>query len=163
MVSRRSLIKAGVLGGLVLSAGGAWYVATRDVARSGLPQSTRAMFRAVAPVILAGALTNDDAIERLLDHVERALAGLSVGAQTELSDLFGLLDLYPSRKLLTGVSDWSLSGADEIAAFLHNWRFHRFALLQSGYAALHDIVIGAWYAQPESWEAIGYLGPPEVR
>ena len=30
-------------------------------------------------------------------------------------------------------------------------------------AAVHDLVLGAWYAQPESWEAIGYPGPPEVK
>lgn len=36
----------------------------------------------------------------------------------------------------------------------------RFDLLKSGYAALHDLILGTWYAQPESWAAIGYPGPP---
>jgi hypothetical protein len=35
-------------------------------------------------------------------------------------------------------------------------------LLQQGYQALHDLVLAAWYARPDSWPAIGYPGPPEV-
>jgi len=36
---------------------------------------------------------------------------------------------------------------------------HRFALLRIAYHALHDLVLGAWYAQPSNWVAIGYPGP----
>jgi hypothetical protein len=32
-------------------------------------------------------------------------------------------------------------------------------LLRSAYHALHDLVLGAWYAQPASWLAAGYPGP----
>jgi hypothetical protein len=49
-----------------------------------------------------------------------------------------------------------------LVAFLESWRHSRFDLLKSGYAALHDIIFGAWYAHPDSWESIGYPGPPEV-
>jgi hypothetical protein len=24
---------------------------------------------------------------------------------------------------------------------------------------MHDLIIGAWYADPSTWEAIGYPGP----
>lgn len=163
MLSRRTFIKAGLLGGLALGAGGIWYAASREQAAVGrLTQSDRSMFRAVAPVMLAG-MASDTATEGVLEGVERAVAGLSAAAQSELAELFGLLDFYPSRKLLTGVGDWQRATPAEIEAFLNSWRFHRFALLQSGYAALHDLIIGAWYAQPKSWEAIGYPGPPELR
>jgi hypothetical protein len=49
-----------------------------------------------------------------------------------------------------------------VAGFLAAWRSSRLALLQSAYAALHDLSFGAWYAQPESWTDIGYPGPPEI-
>lgn len=165
MVSRRTFIKAGLFGGLVLGAGGAWYAATReDAPPVRLSQSTRAMFQAITPVMLAGMLGEGvGQIERVVDGVERAVTGLSLAAQSELAELFGLLGFYPARKLLTGIADWPLARSAEIEAFLKWWRFHRFALLQGGYAALHDLVLGSWYAQPESWESIGYPGPPEVK
>jgi hypothetical protein len=31
--------------------------------------------------------------------------------------------------------------------------------LRSAYQALHDLVLGAWYANPANWDAIGYPGP----
>lgn len=165
MLSRRAFIKAGLLGGLVLAGGGAWYAATREHAPAGrLGRGTRAMFEAITPVMLSGMLGGgDEQVERVVDGIERAVAGLSAAAQSELAELFGLLDFYPARKLLTGIGDWRLAPPADIAAFLEGWRFHRFALLQGGYAALHDLVLGAWYAQPASWEAIGYPGPPEVK
>jgi hypothetical protein len=32
-------------------------------------------------------------------------------------------------------------------------------MLQTAYHALHDLVLGAWYADPSSWTAVGYPGP----
>jgi hypothetical protein len=165
MPSRRTFIKAGLLGGIALGAGGVWYAATRERAPAGrLPAVTRAMFAAITPVILAGSLDEGSGpVERLVDGVERAVAGLSAAAQAELGDLFGLLGFYPARKLLTGIGDWRLATRAEVEGFLSGWRLHRVALMQGAYAALHDLVLGAWYAQPDSWEAIGYPGPPEVK
>lgn len=165
MLSRRTFLKAGLLGGIALGAGGVWFAATRESAPAGrLPGSTRAMFAAITPVILAGSLDEGNAlVERVVDDVERAVAGLSAAAQSELGELFGLLGFYPARLLLTGIGDWRLATRAEIEAFLNGWRLHRIALMQGAYAALHDLVLGAWYAQPESWETIGYPGPPEVK
>lgn len=165
MTSRRAFIKAGVLGGLLLGAGGAWFAVTREHAPAGrLTHSARSMFQAITPVMLAGMLGEESGqIERVVDGVERAVAGLGVAAQSELAELFGLLGFYPARKLLTGIDEWRLATPADVEAFLSGWRFHRYAMLQGAYAALHDLVLGAWYAQPESWESIGYPGPPEVR
>lgn len=165
MATRRTFIKAGLFGGLLLGAGGAWYAASRESALPGrLTPSARAMFAAIAPVMLAGMLSEGEGHhESVVDGVERAVAGLSATAQSELAELFGLLEFYPARKLLTGVGEWRTATRSDIEGFLGQWRFHRLALLQGAYAALHDLVLGAWYAQPDSWEAIGYPGPPEVK
>jgi hypothetical protein len=48
---------------------------------------------------------------------------------------------------------------EQVSAFLQDWRLHRLGLLRSAYHALHDLVLGAWYAQPASWLAAGYPGP----
>jgi hypothetical protein len=95
--------------------------------------------------------------------IEQAVAGLAPNTRKEVDELFSLLTIAPVRRLLAGVSaPWAEAPPTEIAAFLERWRFSRFVLLQSAYAALHDLVLGAWYARPDTWEAIGYPGPPEV-
>ena len=50
----------------------------------------------------------------------------------------------------------------DIEKFLRNWQESGADLLKSGYQALHDLVLGAWYADPASWAAIGYPGPPSL-
>ena len=58
--------------------------------------------------------------------------------------------------------DWPDAPTAEVAAFLEAWRRHRATLLRSGYAALHDLVLGTWYADRDAWAAIGYPGPPSL-
>ena len=81
----------------------------------------------------------------------------------ELDQLFALLAFAPTRCLVAGVwSPWPEASRESIAAFLLRWRDSRFALLRSAYDALHQIVLGAWYANPRAWPAIGYTGPPSL-
>jgi hypothetical protein len=74
-----------------------------------------------------------------------------------------LLVVAPARLVIAGVRrPWREASPAEVAEFLESWRKSRIGLLQTGYAALHDLTFGAWYAQPDGWAAIGYPGPPEV-
>jgi len=120
---------------------------------------------AIVPALLAGALPNDPAarlaaIEQAIDGVHKAILGLPLVTQQEVQDLFALLALAPARRMLTGVSGgWANARPEQVAAFLQDWRTHRLGLLRSAYGALHDLVLGAWYASPSSWAAIGYPGP----
>ena len=82
--------------------------------------------------------------------------------RTEVHQLFGLLDMGITRWPLTGIADLSSASAGEVDAFLERWRHSRFAMLQSGYHALHDIVLGAWYASDTTWADVGYPGPPKL-
>lgn len=165
--SRRSFVKAGLLGALALAAGGALYRAVHAPApqRFVLDGEARAALDAIVPALLAGALPADangraQALRHTVEGVHAAISTLPLPVQKEVQDLFGLLALAPARRLLTGVTqDWAQAGQKEIAAFLEDWRLHRFALLRSAYGALHDLALGAWYAQPASWGAIGYPGP----
>eukprot|EP01030_Chromulinospumella_sphaerica_P009081 gene9081-8893_t len=89
-----------------------------------------------------------------------ARAALNAIIPKEVQDLFGLLALAPARRLLAGVSaSWEQAEPAEVADFLQSWRSHRLAMLQTAYLALHDLVLGSWYADPSSWAAIGYPGP----
>ena len=57
----------------------------------------------------------------------------------------------------------TLARAEREGSLREKIRFYsRFALLQGAYAALHDLVLGAWYARPEAWPTIGYPGTPEI-
>ena len=165
--NRRSFLKAGALGALVLAAGGGIYRAMHAPVpqRFVLDGEARAALNAIVPAVLAGALPAASAERRAaiagaVEGVHTAISNLPLSVQKEVQDLFGLLALAPARRLLTGVSGgWTHADPDAVAAFLQEWRLHRFALLRTAYSALHDLSLGAWYAQPGSWSAIGYPGP----
>ena len=165
--SRRSFLKAGVVGALVLAAGGGIYRAMQSphLERFVLDGEARAALDAIVPAMLSGALPagaqeRQAAIAATVDGVHTAIANLPLPVQKEVQDLFGLLALAPARRLLTGVSGgWAQASEGAVTAFLQDWRLHRFALLRTAYSALHDLSLGAWYAQPASWSAIGYPGP----
>ena len=174
-MNRRQFIRAGVAGGAVLTAGGAWMVwRDRDPANPDAVAIERGhridrIIGSIAPAILAGILPagtadRNTAIKRVATDVGLVVANFTPPVRKEVHELFALLDVGIARRLLTGVSrDWPDADADEVAAFLERWRRSSFATLQSGYHALHDLVLGAWYANPATWPRIGYPGPPNIQ
>lgn len=168
--SRRTFLKAGVIAALALAAGGGIYRATHPSPprRFVLDGEARAALDAIVPAILAGALPVQQparaaAIAATTERVHQAILGLPLATQKEVQDLFGLLALAPARRMLTGVSGgWQGASVEQVSAFLQDWRLHRLGLLRSAYGAMHDLVLGSWYADPSSWEAIGYPGPVKV-
>lgn len=161
-------MKAGALGALALAAGGGIYRYTRGpgvAQRFVLDGEAKAAIDAIVPAMLAGALPLDAAaraaaVSATTARVHQAILGLPLATQKEVQDLFGLLALAPARRLLAGVSGgWSEAPTEQVSAFLQDWRFHRLGMLQSAYHALHDLIIGSWYADPSTWATIGYPGP----
>jgi len=161
--SRRTFLKAGIVGALALAAAGGIYRATRPatLAPYRLEGDARAALKAIAAALLQGAANaTPAALDAHVDRVQAAIAGLPLHTQKEIQDLFALLVLGPTRRLLAGVpDDWPQAKTADVAAFLQGWRTHRLGLLQSGYHALHDLVLGPWYAEESNWTAIGYPGP----
>jgi hypothetical protein len=166
--ARRSFVKAGACAALALAAGGIlWRVAFPPAApqRFTLDGEARAALDAIIPAMLAGALPSDPAqrtgaVAATIGRVQQAILGLPLSTQNEVQDLFALLGFGPARRYLAGVpGSWSSASAEQVGAFLQDWRLHRFGLQRSAYQALHGLVLGAWYAAPSSWAAIGYPGP----
>ncbi len=166
--NRRTFLKVGGVAAVLLAAGGGVYRWTHPAGplqRFVLDGEARAAIDAIVPAILAGSLpqaapARAAAVGATTDRVHHAILGLPLGAQKEVQDLFGLLALAPARRALTGIAGgWAHASEAQVAAFLQEWRFHRLGMLQTAYHALHDLVIGAWYADPASWGAIGYPGP----
>ncbi|MDP2821319.1 MAG: hypothetical protein Q8O52_01380 [Sulfuritalea sp.] len=174
MPTRRQFIKTGIAGGLLLAAA-AIFQKPLDragkqalVAGNPLDPSLRTVIQAVAPVILQGAFPaagadRAAALERITKGVGLAVARLGAAAQQEVAELFALLAFAPTRIAVAGVSaSWDQASVAEIESFLRHWQYSRLDLLKSGYQALHDLVLGAWYADPSTWAAIGYAGPPAL-
>lgn len=164
-VSRRTFMKVGLIGAIALTAAGGIYRTLRhNLPLDGfiLDEEGKSALRAIATAMLKNAIpltpprTMDDEVTR----IQRAIAGLPINTQKEIQDLFGLLVLGPTRRLLAGIPNaWQEAKADDVTAFLQSWRMHRFGMLQSAYHALHDLIIGAWYADESTWPSIGYPGP----
>jgi hypothetical protein len=161
-------LKVGALGALALAAGGGIYRYTHPPGpqrRFVLDGEAKAALDAIIPAMLAGALPPDaaaraQAVAATTGRVHQAILGLPLNAQKEIQDLFGLLAIGPARRALTGVADgWQHAKPEQVSAFLQSWRFHSLEMLQTAYHALHDLIIGSWYADPSTWEAIGYPGP----
>lgn len=174
MISRRTFIKTGLLGGALLATVAALHKPLDRIGKRALVDahpldpSLRRVIAAIGPVILAQAFPVEPraraaAIVTIVDAVGIAVAALSAAAQKEVAELFALLDFAPTRIAVAGVSaPWEEASAEEIEGFLDKWRRSPIGLLKSGYMALHDLVLGAWYASPATWEGIGYPGPPAV-
>ena len=160
MTTRREFLKTGLGGALLLNIA----ACTRPSEDGG----RAAVLTALIPVFLDGALpaggeTRPELISRTVAGVDKAIAGLSLATQKEIGELFDLLSFAPTRMIAAGIwSAWPEATPEAIGKFLESWRHSRFDLLKSGYAALHDLIFGAWYARPDTWAAIAYPGPPKV-
>ena len=167
--TRRRFLKAGLAGAALLAiAGGvAWFRRSTEAAAvaPALDADARDVVRAVVPSLLAGALPAGAertlAIDETVAAVDVAIAGLLPSARRELAELFALLSLGAGRRLVAGVaSPWTTASRAEVDAFLADWQSSGWSLKRTAYDALHQLVLAAWYANPRSWPAIGYPGPP---
>ena len=173
MPTRRQFLKYGVAGALTLTAAGiarsqpadrVYRAASGEEPLTVLGAEDRAVLAAIAPAMLAGTGAAPERRDAVVGSVDRAVAGLSPHLQREILQLLALLGSWPGRRWIAGVAPpWPEASREEVAAFLERWRLSRWALLQQGYHALHDLVLAAWYARPDSWAAIGYPGPPVVK
>jgi hypothetical protein len=162
--SRRTFLKVGIAGVAALAAAGSLYRFTRPAPILGkfiLDGEAQSALGAIIPAILHGVLLADpQAVQSAMMRVQQAIGGLPLATQREVQDLFGLLALAPARRWLAGVPDrWQEAKPEDVSAFLQSWRFHRLAMLQSAYFALHDLILGSWYGDESTWDAIGYPGP----
>jgi len=169
MWSRRRVIFVGVAGAV---AAGAVLVLPR-LGSSAAPSGTALasghadMLRAVTQALLGSALPTDvDARNRELTRVTTAtgalITNLPPSTRKEIADLFGLLALKPARALLGYSGDWVSADIAAVATFLAGLRDSSIGLKQQAYFALHDLLLGSFYAEPSTWAATGYPGPPQI-
>ena len=169
-VSRRRFVFVGLAGAAVL-VGAHWLVPNVPIggsAPAGLTPDAADIVRALAPALLDGALPDDTAerdaaITRTVAAVGAAIEGLPPAARDELATLFALLAAMPVRIFVAGMGGaWRDATVTEANGFLVRLQKSRWSVKRSAYDALHQLTFAAWYADPRTWPAIGYPGPPAL-
>ena len=174
-MKRRTFIKAGIAGGVLLGAAGLvsrnvfWGSGTQAGEAAGrsfafFTQNDYKILKAIVPVILTDALPREDRskwVDETITTMDSAVAHFQVEVQGEVRQLFDLLALAPTRIAAAGVwSSWSKATPEAVDSFLNRWQHSGMSLFRSGYDALQQLTAGSWYGNPKAWEIIGYPGPP---
>jgi hypothetical protein len=166
---RRTFLAVGVAGAGALALAG-WLrrapTPAPGSATSSISAAGQDSFRAVVPVMLAGALPQEPAaraaaIARTLAALDTAVGGLPAAAQAELGQLFDLLSLLSVRVGVARIdAPWAEAAPEQVREFLDRFRGSSVQLLRAAYDALHQLTFAAWYGNPQAWGPIGYPGPP---
>ena len=171
-LSRRNLLKVGLLGTALLGTAG--LTATLSGCSASTPangylilrSSDLPFLRALIPVMLDGAVSAEQmpqAIDGTLKSLDTSLAHLSPEMLKLTVQLFDVLALPITRGPLTGVwGSWENASAAEVSAFLQRWQNSAIGLLKMGHSSLLQLVMLAWYGQSDAWAHCGYPGPPTV-
>ncbi|MFN4328407.1 MAG: hypothetical protein ACK4FF_05980 [Limnobacter sp.] len=163
-MQRRTLLKFG-LAGLFMAGGVGWlgrqFAKVEVIAgQSVVTDAHRPMLKALASAILDGA-AQPDQLDRAVNQFIVASHVLAPEAQAELGQLLNILTNPVGCRLIASLDqDWANTSPGQAAHFLQEFRRHPVPALQPGYHALHDLMFGAWYAEPDTWQAMGYEGPP---
>jgi hypothetical protein len=125
------------------------------------------MMRVVTLALLGSALSADAParaaeIVRTNTAIAALIDNLPAGTRGELADLLMLLSLKPARALLGYSGDWSEGDTAKVAQFLYDLRDSTIGMKQQAYFALHDLVYGSFYSDPQTWKTTGYPGPPKL-
>jgi hypothetical protein len=163
-MQRRSFLKRGLLGGLVLAVGGvgvALIPGDRSVRPTGTLQSISdkafPVLAAVAARVLAGTTADPATIAM---RVDAALRFAPPEARKDVDAALLLLENALPGLLWRGrpVPFTQLDERGQDAALM-GWRDSRLVLLRSAYHALRKLCLAAHYASPQSWAEAGYPGP----
>ena len=174
-MDRRSFLKLGMASSATLTAVGV--TAALSGCSEALPKDgdwkvltaqDRTLLSAIAPVMLKGSFPTDqadqqNALDKMLPVIDTVVYGLGPHNAKQMSDLFMLLNFGATRGLTTGVwSKWENADETEIENFLNKWRYSSLGLLDLGYNGINQLITAAWFGQKETWQQIGYPGPPHA-
>ncbi|HEX5842085.1 MAG TPA: twin-arginine translocation pathway signal protein [Pseudomonas sp.] len=171
-LSRRGLLKVGLLGSALLATAG--LTATLSGCSASTPKTGFAVLResdlpflqALIPVLLAGAVKPAqmaEAVRGTLESLDYSLNHVSPELLKLTVQLFDVLAMPITRGPLTGVwGSWDNASSADVQAFLERWQNSSIGLLKMGHASLLQLVMMSWYSRAESWAHCGYPGPPTV-
>ena len=167
VASRRSFLKKGLFGGLVLALGGTG-LALYPSAVVGAPTAPLLVLQpasfqvlvAVASRIVTAKGSDPVAIAH---GVDQALTRVPVEAQADLNKLLGLLEnALPGLLLDARVQPFTRLSAEGRDRVLESWSASRFVIRRSGFQALRKLCLATYYSEAASWPALGYEPPSNL-
>lgn len=167
--ARRRLLKFGLAGAVVLAVVPLLVRREDRKLAAGFLQLREAdvdLWRALIPALLAGSLPADAAareplVVEILHRIDGAIALLKPSLRKATIEMLDFVEMAPARGLSGGFwGDWREASVEDATRVLDSWSGSRLELLRACYRSLHDLVMGSWYAMPQSWAAVGYPGPP---
>lgn len=165
-MERRRFLKLGLLSSIAMAAVGVALTAVRPgLVDSHLAAASRDIFAAVARAVLDGSLPldaarRDVAMSAHIHRLDSMIGGFPPTTRSELSQLLTLLDTAAGRLALTCLTvPWRDASVAQLQQSLQSMRVSRLALRRQVYQALRDLTNAAYYASPETWQAMGYPGP----
>jgi hypothetical protein len=97
------------------------------------------------------------------ERIDALLAGLHPGLAGEIRQLLHLFDNALAQLVLDGKPrTFTSMDAAEQDAVLRSWQTSGLALQRTGFVVLKGLVVAAYHANPITYEAVGYPGPPDV-
>jgi hypothetical protein len=165
-MDRRTFLKRGVWGGVLLAVGGSVGLARWPT--DGMRRPRRALraldARAFAVLAAVAARTvqapGADAVE-IAHRVDERLALMPPEGRADVGKLLLLLESGLAGLLLDGrPRPFTRLSPDAQERALLDWQQSRLAVRRSGYAVLRRLTEAAWYGAPAAWADIGYPGPP---
>ncbi len=168
-IGRRSFLTKGLVGGLLLAAGGGFWIGTRrtrPLPASGPLQvfspEEAAVLLAVADRLVPERRGFPRPIElRLPTKIDAIVAMSDPATQADLRRLVRLFESALGGLLLEAQpSLFTRLGPAGQDRRLAAWARSRIALRRTGFRALKRLVYAAYYSSPETWAAVGYPGPP---
>lgn len=168
-MQRRTWLKLGILSAAALAVvGGAAILIQPGLERGALTATGKSVFRAIGMGVLDKTLpeqssAKEAALIGLLSRIDILVGALPPYAQAELSQLLSVLGSGAGRLALAGLrTPWANASVQDIQAALQNMRLSSLALRQQAYAAIHEITVGAYFSESDTWVLLGYPGPLKI-
>lgn len=169
MVSRRTFITVGLLGAAALAVGGVGLGLRPTVHRQ--PRGPLKALDPRAYSILAAVVdrvARGEGLPAAADlGVTEALDGVVARMHPEAAAQFVQV-LYLLENALAGLvldqrfTTFTGSSPEVQDHVLQTWAHSAWSVQRTAYRALHGLIIGAYWANPELFGAIGYGGPPPL-
>jgi|CXWL01.1.fsa_nt_gi hypothetical protein len=169
--SRRGVLTKGLLGGAFLLLGGSGWLAFRASKLIPLPSeglkvlSPRqyAVLHAFAECMLPAAGKFPSVHElRIAYEGDKILAMVDVTTQKELTALLELFENALANAIFgQRFQPFTQLSVEERERVALEWRDSALAVRRTGFRALRGLVMAAYYGNPATFAAVGYLGPPE--
>jgi len=168
--SRRSVLKRGLIGGVLLALGGGGWLATRKsqlvpAPKDGLKVLSDQEYSVVHALVLRFHPNRpgfpDPETLHVAEVCDRILSKADPTAQKELKQLLGLFEnALPNFLFGLRTRPFTKLTGDEQDVVIAEWARSRIALRRTGYLALRTLVMAGYWSQKDSWPASGYPGPP---